>query len=385
VNVEDGSTGDDRSPGRGSENAGRRSTGIEALRVAEARALVLERSLNEMRGEMERMATAAAGSGRKAVHSTAIDRMPGQTPGSRRAVPSLELDKALRELRHAMARLYRGQGSERKADLDVVKTAVETTKTHIRELIDTNDQIDHELNLAQNLIDQLRDEPSLVHSKINHYLRPADRVSGDFILGAIGEQGSRYYLLGDFTGHGFAAALAIMAVHTTFTDLAAHGARVQDIAATLNEQLRRLLPTNRFLAAVFIEIFRPGELVTVCNAGMPDVLLRKGGQVATVIPSASVPLGIVPSAELRLDPVRFDLCAYDGLLTYSDGMIEASDANGDAFGPERVKRAFELSRSDPAEEVARCLEKHLHPRTPTDDVSALSIRLGRQGWDAVRR
>lgn len=383
--MEDGSMGDERGPERASESAGRRSTGIEALRLAEARAALLERSLNEVRQEMDRMAPVVTGSDRDTAHSTAKDGMPGQALASRRAVPSLELDEAFRELRNAMNHLHREQGTERKEDLDVAKIALETTKTHIKRLIDTNDEVDHELTLAQKLIDQLRDDPSLVHSKINHYLRPADRVSGDFICGTVGEQGSRYYLLGDFTGHGFAAALAIMAVHTTFTELAAHGARVQDIAAALNGQLRRLLPTNRYLAAVLIEIFTPGELVSVCNAGMPDVLLRKGGQVVTVIPSASVPLGIVRSEDLRLAPIRFDLGAYDGLLTCSDGMIEASDANGDAFGLARVKRAFELSRSDPAEEVARCLEKHLHPRNPTDDVSALSIRLGRQGWDAVRR
>lgn len=380
MSMEGDGVADEQEHASNAEPAAPRAPGIDELRHARMLASMLRQSLNEVRGEMDRMSRGLAGGEPKAA-AIANTHGPFREISPRlRAEQVSQLDEAFRDLRNAMTSLSRGQGQAREREIGAATAAVEATTDGITNLIAASQQIDDELNLAQALIDQLRNDCALTHANVNHYLRPAERVSGDFILGAEGREGFNYYLLGDFTGHGFAAALAIMAVHTTFTDLATRGARVQDIASALNGQLRRLLPADRFLAAVIVEIFRPGELVTVCNAGMPDVLLRKGERVVSAIPSASVPLGIVSSEDLKLEPARFDLCAYDALLTCSDGMTEAPDADGEAFGLERLKRAFELSRSSPAEEVAAFLERHLHPRAPVDDVSALSIRLGRYGW-----
>jgi len=380
MSMEGDSVVDEQEHGCGSAPAGPRSPGIDELRHARALASLLQQALDEVRGEMDRISGPQAVGERGAVTVADTDSAKGEVSAPHRSEQVRKLDEAFGELRDAMRSLSRGYGQDRKRHLDVATAAVEATTARLAKLTATSQHVDEELDLAQHLIDQLRNDRSLTHPNVNHYLRPVARVSGDFILGAEGGEGFNYYLLGDFTGHGFAAALAIMAVHTTFTDLASRGARVQDIASTLNGQLRRLLPTGRFLAAVIVEIFRPGELVTVCNAGMPDVLLRKGDRVLSAIPSTSVPLGIVSSQELKLEPSRFDLRTYDALLACSDGMTEAPDADGQAFGLERLKRAFELSCGFPAEEVADCLERYLQPRAPADDVSALSIRLGRHGW-----
>jgi CheY-like chemotaxis protein len=77
--------------------------------------------------------------------------------------------------------------------------------------------------IAQALFNRALAANSLVVDKIHSLLRPATTFNGDFLLAAYRPGGGLNILLGDFTGHGLAAAIGAMPVSDVFHAMTAKG------------------------------------------------------------------------------------------------------------------------------------------------------------------
>ena len=80
-----------------------------------------------------------------------------------------------------------------------------------------------------------------------------------------------------------------------------------------------------------------GHLDHVC-AGHPFPMVRRVDGSLAKLGSGSFPLGL--RTELRLEAAEARLGPGDLLLLYTDGIPEAVDENGEAFGFERLERSF---------------------------------------------
>lgn len=198
--------------------------------------------------------------------------------------------------------------------------------------------------------------PSAVGLRTAARFRPARGVGGDtydFIPLPDGHLG---VALGDVAGKGMAAALlmaslqAMLRVHAD-----AHRSEVEHLASDVNRQLCTVTDPNRF-ASLFYGVYDPlGKTFTYVNAGHhPGLLLRSSrrrtvGAQAAVVPSCSeapeiVPLrstgmvmGILPDAVFGRVTLRFE--PGDLLVLYTDGLLDALDAEGKRFGEENLERA----------------------------------------------
>ena len=100
---------------------------------------------------------------------------------------------------------------------------------------------------------------------------------------------------------------------------------------------------------------------TLANAGhMPPYL---NGHLVAV--EGTLPLGMKDGAEISI--MRFNLKEQDRLVLLSDGVAEATDADGHLFGFERVEEL--LRTADSASEVAVAAQHF----GQADDISVISV------------
>lgn len=200
--------------------------------------------------------------------------------------------------------------------------------------------------------------------------RPASVFSGDILLAARSPTGALHVLLGDFTGHGLAAAIGAMPAAEVFRGMTAKGFTVGEILAEINDKLRSALPTGMFLAAAIVSISADGRSANICNSGLPELLvLSRQGRIRQRIASTAVPLGIIPSNRAQ-QPVWLELAPGDQIVALTDGIIEARNPAGEQFTDSRL--AANLEGGEPAtafDRVIAALDDFIEGMPQDDDIT----------------
>ncbi|MCW8196491.1 fused response regulator/phosphatase [Proteobacteria bacterium 005FR1] len=232
-----------------------------------------------------------------------------------------------------------------------------------------------EQTLAKQLFDNIAHDDCLDASNVRHYLSPKAVFNGDVLVAAQRPSGNMMLLLGDFTGHGLPAAIGAMPLASTFYGMVHKGFALTDVLREINDKLKAILPIGLFCCATFLEINFRERIVTVWNGGLPDCFIyRHRTREVEAVKSHHLPLGVLPSTQLKLDCQYFELEVGDRCFLWSDGIHEARSCKGEMFGEQRLKAVFE--RSDPGRIFDAILES-VHEFTGSaevdDDLSLLEV------------
>lgn len=232
-----------------------------------------------------------------------------------------------------------------------------------------------EKRISNFLMERLVRREQLDNPLIQHHLQPASVVSGDLLLVCTSRSNDIYVMLADATGHGLPAALTLIPLSQTFYAMAAKGFQLSSIMHELNQQHRAHSPSDRFVAAL-AACYRPREgIVEVWNGGIPTaLLLSNSGQVLWRFRSQNLPLGIVGRELFSREVEAFKLPEESAqLFMYSDGLIEAENAAGEAFGKQRLQDILKTPASDRLSRLQTSLAAHLDSQPAHDDVSYLQL------------
>src|ERR1700730_1717351 len=180
--------------------------------------------------------------------------------------------------------------------------------------------------------------------------RAASEVGGDFFDFALEDRERLVCTFGDVAGKGAPAALLVGMTRSTIR-AAARGHPWASPAAVLrraNAQLYRDFSQLGLFATVVLARFEStAQRFIVANAGHSPVIYRPAGGSARVVQADAVPIGVLPDwdgpdVDLRLGPG-------DLLIAATDGFSEATDADGELFGRDRL---LELADRLPARSAA---------------------------------
>jgi serine phosphatase RsbU (regulator of sigma subunit) len=211
--------------------------------------------------------------------------------------------------------------------------------------------------VQQVILPQARTElPGFV---IESEYRPALEVGGDFFqIIPRSEDGSLLIVAGDVVGKGLKAGMLVALLVGTIRTAAQYDADPHAVLSTLNKRLWGRGEAQATCLALRIDA--KGE-ATLVNAGhLPPYL--NGEPMAM---EGTLPLGMMETAEFSV--MRFKLAKGDRLVLMSDGIAEATDADGHLFGFERAKNLLRTAGS--AAEVASAAQKF----GQKDDISVISV------------
>lgn len=244
-----------------------------------------------------------------------------------------------------------------------------------RELQQFHERAEEDLKITHYLMKRMMRAKGLKDPCLRYRVIPAERFSGDLVGAARAHDDSLFAMLADATGHGLPAAINLLPLVRVFYTMVEKGFTLSSIVVEMNAVLKDQIPPERFVAAALVRIDPRNRSVEVWNGGTPEILLlEENGDIAESFPSIHPPLGI-------LDPKVFDsrttLLRWPRpgrLLFCSDGLLEAENETGQAFGREGLEKALQSAMGRPLfEHVIESVTKHLGERPAHDDISLITI------------
>jgi len=212
--------------------------------------------------------------------------------------------------------------------------------------------------------------------EVHAFLEPAREVGGDLFEVLRASDGRLVVVIGDVSGKGIPAALFMAVKMTLIRTLGTQFQKPEEILQRVNDALAVQNPRNMFVT-IFCGVYEPASgLLSYASAGHPSPMLVRDGR-CKILPCEP---GMVAGAFSGLEASSYslELAAGDLLLFYTDGVTEAFNAAGEAFGENRLFE--ELCRQpvqNAAQSVAGVLEavrRHAGEYPQSDDIAMLGLR-----------
>jgi serine phosphatase RsbU (regulator of sigma subunit)/predicted ester cyclase len=230
-------------------------------------------------------------------------------------------------------RIADGKITEEWSQANTLHTTLERLEQEMRD----RERVEHELRVAQRIQHALlpTDLPKLEGWGIAHDYRPAREVGGDFYDFLSLDDGRVGVVIGDVSGKGISAALVMACTQSVLRAVAQRvGITPGKALEETNDVLFAYIPPNMF-ATCFYAIFDPTDgRLQYANAGH-SLPCRWHEGLATDLRASGMPLGLMSG--MTYEEKETVLLPGDGILFYSDGLIEAHDQQREMFGIPRME------------------------------------------------
>ncbi|MBX2811352.1 MAG: fused response regulator/phosphatase [Myxococcales bacterium] len=258
-----------------------------------------------------------------------------------------------------------------------IRSLFKTLNSNRAELQLLHEQSRRERTMAAKLMASALQTTALSGPMFKFRSRPMDVFNGDLLMAAETEPGKIRVVLGDFAGHGLAAAIGSLPLAMDFEQLCRSRLSLPTFARRANTSLRAVLPRDRFLAAAIFDINLADRVIDMINAGMPSIFVRKmGGGLRQRVDSTHFPLAVLDEFPGSEPPVRIHIEPGDRLYVYSDGITEAQNSAGLVYGEERFETLIASEKLGDSEVFQYILNEHdafVRDTPPDDDVTLMEV------------
>ncbi|HWQ13720.1 MAG TPA: SpoIIE family protein phosphatase [Roseiflexaceae bacterium] len=197
---------------------------------------------------------------------------------------------------------------------------------------------EHELRVAR-LIQQTllpRTMPSIPGWRLASHYQPARAVGGDFYDFVELNDGRLVIFVGDVTDKGVPAALLMATTRSILRAAAQRLVAPGTVLRRANEHLYGDIPPNMFVTCLCAVLDPESGRLWYANAGHHPPYLRRAGQ-AEELRAVGMPLGLMPDMQYHEHEIMLE--PGDGILLYSDGIVEAHSPARELFGFPRLQAA----------------------------------------------
>jgi hypothetical protein len=201
-------------------------------------------------------------------------------------------------------------------------------------------------------------------------------VGGDLYFLGTRPNGHVLVALGDVTGKGMPAALAMSAAIVSIALLADIESDLETVAARLHRQLFRSLAAEQFITLFLGELDLGTGRMRYINAGHePPIIVRRDGSTESV-DSTTLPFAMIEN--IPLEAREAVLNPGDTIAVFSDGIPEATTSGETFLGLEGVKRILVAQRAEPLaavrQSIVEIVEGFLAGGPASDDVTLIMLR-----------
>lgn len=169
----------------------------------------------------------------------------------------------------------------------------------------------------------------------------ADKISGD-TFGFVENDKKYNFFLWDATGHGIRAGLIVTLLSRIFNKFVKKST-LQELTLEINNGLKQDLKNRNFITGIFFEIKKEaiGEVEFVGMGHEPMLIYKsKEKKVERLIPwGLAAGIRLIKDKE-HIKTQTIPLTDGDILVTYSDGVLETKNPDGQFYGIERLEQVF---------------------------------------------
>ena len=227
-----------------------------------------------------------------------------------------------------------------------------------QQLQEANDAAEYELRTIAELQQSLLpvDVPTVPGLDVAVHYRTANRAGGDYYDFFPLPDGRLGVLLADVSGHGSPAAVLMSITHSLTharPDVPEHPG---EFLAYLNYHLakRYTLTTGTFVTAVYAVFDPHAGTVTYANAGHDPLRARlaPSAQFAALDQIRRLPLGVTHRTPGPYPEQTVEVRPGDAVTIFTDGITDATNRAGEAYGVDRLDDALASSGGDANRSVA---------------------------------
>jgi sigma-B regulation protein RsbU (phosphoserine phosphatase) len=160
------------------------------------------------------------------------------------------------------------------------------------------------------------------------------------------------------------------------------GLSPKEALGNVNRLLLELGDLNGFVSIFYAVVERSTRCMRFTRAGHERPWLLRASttdRVLTQLPGSGTVLGIMDSAELNLSEEVLYLAQADRLVLFTDGISDATDAEGQFFGGERLGHLLETLVDQSADEICdrvfHELSAYRGQADPFDDMTLLVLEV----------
>jgi sigma-B regulation protein RsbU (phosphoserine phosphatase) len=206
---------------------------------------------------------------------------------------------------------------------------------------------------------------------VAYHYEPAGQVSGDY-CDLIQQGRDLYFMVGDVSGKGVAAAMLMANLHALFRVLIPTGLPLEQLVERANRLFCESTLPTQYATLVVGKADEFGN-VEICNGGHPAPF-HVGPEKITAIQAATVPVGLFCDQKFSSSTLR--AAPGDSLVIYTDGISEAEAPDGSQYGIASLEKLLRDRRELASQAlVEECLKevRSFRAGSPRLDDQALMV------------
>ncbi len=272
------------------------------------------------------------------------------------------------------------RSSEEFASLsDGINSTVDTLKHYISE---AEERMAKDLKLAADIQTSALPKvfkPSKKHQDMDIYalMDPAKEVGGDFYDFYMNHSNTLHFLVADVSGKGIPAALFMMRAKTELKTLTEADMPLSSVFTRGNNALCDGNDAGMFVTAWQGSVDLVTGFVRYVNAGHnPPLVKRAGGQFEYLRTRPGFVLGGMEDVKYKYHEMQLE--PGDVIFLYTDGVTEATNADVELFGEERLQNAINSAGDGSMEDLCRYVKAEVDAfvgdAPQFDDITMVAFR-----------
>jgi sigma-B regulation protein RsbU (phosphoserine phosphatase) len=212
-------------------------------------------------------------------------------------------------------------------------------------------QRDEELQEAREIQDSLLPKrlPEVAGYEVAAMTQPLRFVGGDYYNVVRISERHTVLCIADVAGKGLPAALLMSSLQAALKPLISQRLAPRELCHRLNRILCDLTPVGKFISFVYAVLDSVEKRLTYCNAGHNPPLLIRADGTSTELKAAGAVLG--PFPDWFYEQSELQMRSGDKLLLFTDGLVEACNADEESFGEHNLIRIARENPTSSAEEL----------------------------------
>ena len=261
----------------------------------------------------------------------------------------------------------------------MVAARTQELQTSTQRLQIAHEAIEQDLSMAKVVQEALVREGDAEFGafSVSARMTPAQQIGGDFVEFKESSGDTLFFVLGDVSGKGVAAALFMAASQSAMMSAFAEHTDISAIANEANRRLCQQNPMGLFVTCVVgVLDMESGRLDYVCAGHEPAYIVGPDDERRALPMTRGLAMGLMDDFEYASGSEIIQ--PGETLFIYTDGLTDAVNLSGTLFGKERLEATLDgAARRSPAEIVAhawREIGDFSTGAAAADDMTCLVLR-----------